>query len=159
MNSPLSTDPRTVPHREHTDSPRFARVSLLALQAFVAVTALAGGAALILGALNPELATVLSPPAAYLEGSPFASYLLPGLLLAVVVGGTQAVAFLLGLRRSDVGLLGAATAAIALLIWVFVQMMFIPFSFLQAIYFAVGIAEIGLVLLALGILRGPSKAR
>jgi hypothetical protein len=38
-----------------------------------------------------------------------------------------------------------------------VQMVFIPFSFLQAIYFAVGIAETGLVLLALGILRRPTR--
>ena len=75
------------------------------------------------------------------------------------------MAFLLGVTRSDLGLLGAATAAIALLIWVFVQMMFIPFSFLQALYFAFGIAETGLVLVALGILRlrsnpgdGPSWA-
>ena len=113
----------------------------------------------ILGALNPELATVLSPPQAYLEGSPFSSYLVPGLLLAIVVGGTQAVAFLLGVTRSDLALLGSATAAMALLIWVFVQMMFIPFSFLQALYFAFGIAETGLVLLALGILRLPSRSR
>ena len=36
----------------------------------------------------------------------------------------------------------------ALLIWVFVQMIFIPFSFLQLVYFAFGIAEVGLVMLA-----------
>ena len=77
---------------------------------------------------------------------------MPGLLLAVVVGGTQAIAFLLGLRRSSFGLLAAAVAAIGLLIWVFVQMMFIPFSILQAVYFAFGIAEVGLILLALGII-------
>ena len=159
MKSRLSADRATAQHIDGTDPSRFPRVGLLVLQALVAVTAVAGGAALILGALNPELATILSPPAAYLEGSPFSSYLVPGLLLAIVVGGTQAVAFLLGLTRSDLWLLGAATAAFALLIWVFVQMMFIPFSFLQALYFGFGIAETGLVLLALGILRLPSRSR
>jgi hypothetical protein len=127
-------------------------ITLLVVQALVGVTAVAGGAALILGTVNPELSTVMTPPAAYLEGSPFSSYLVPGLLLAVVVGGTQAIAFLLGLTRSPLGLPAAAAAAIGLLIWVFVQMVFIPFSFLQAVYFAFGIAEVGLVLLALGIL-------
>jgi hypothetical protein len=159
MNSQLSTDRRTVRQGDHNDPPRLARVSLLVLQALVAVTAIAGGAALVLSALNPELATVLSPPTTYLEGSPFSSYLVPGLLLAIVVGGTQAAAFLLGVTRSDLSLLGGATAAIALLIWVFVQMMFIPFSFLQALYFGVGIAETGLVLIALGILHLPRKPR
>jgi hypothetical protein len=157
MNIQLSAHPRNAQHGD--DPPRFPRVSLLVLLALVAVTAIAGGAALILGALNPELATVLSPPPSYLEGSPFSSYLVPGLVLAIVVGGTQALAFLLGVTRSDLGMLAAATAAIALLIWVFVQMMFIPFSFLQAIYFACGIAETGLVLIALGVLHLPSRTR
>src|SRR3954454_20431425 len=98
--------------------------SLLVLQALVGLTALGGGAALILGTINPQLGTVLTPAAAYLEGSPFSSYLLPGLLLAVVVGGTQICAFVLGLTRSALGLPAAAAAAIGLLIWVFVQMMF-----------------------------------
>jgi hypothetical protein len=157
MDTQLSSDPRTAQHHDTTDPRQFARVSLLVLQALVAVTAIAGGAALTLAALNPDLATVLSPPMEYLEGSPFSSYLLPGLLLAIVVGGTQVGAFLLGVTRSDLSLPGAATAAIALLIWVFVQMVFIPFSFLQAIYFAVGIAETSLVLLALGILHRPTR--
>jgi hypothetical protein len=157
MDTQLSSDPRTARHHDTTEPRQFARVSLLVLQALVAVTAIAGGAALTLAALNPDLATVLSPPMEYLEGSPFSSYLLPGMLLAIVVGGTQVAAFLLGVTRSDLSLPGAATAAIALLIWVFVQMVFIPFSFLQAIYFAVGIAETGLVLLALGILRRPTR--
>lgn len=159
MTSQLSADRHTAQLRDTTDPPEFARVSLLVLQALVAITAIAGGAALILGALNAELATVLSPPTAHLEGSPFSSYLVPGLLLAIVVGGTQAGAFLLGVTRSSLGLLGAATAATALLIWVFVQMMFIPFSFLQAIYFAFGIAETCLVLVALGILHVRSTSR
>jgi hypothetical protein len=69
------------------------------------------------------------------------------------VGGLHAVAFALGVRRNDLSLLAAAVAAIALLIWVFVQMAFIPFSFLQAIYFAIAVAETILILLALGILQ------
>jgi hypothetical protein len=157
MNTQPSPNAVTKRYLEDSRPSSVARVSLLVLQALVAVTAIAGGAALILGALDPELATLLTPPTAYLEGSPFSSYLVPGLLLAIVVGGTQAVAFLLGVTRSDLDLLGAAAAAIGLLIWVFVQMMFIPFSFLQALYFGLGIAETGLVLVALGIL-GLSRA-
>lgn len=133
--------------------PKLARTGLLIVQAFVAVTALAGGVALILGAVSPQLATVLSPPTEYLDGSPFVGYLVPGLLLAGLLGGVHLVAFILLLRRNPWQLFAAAAAAFAMLIWVFVQMVFIPFSFLQAIYFALGIAEVGLVMLALGITR------
>lgn len=159
MNTRVPVTSGPVLHPADTAPARIVRDSLLVLQAMVAVTAIAGGAALIVGSLFPELATVLSPPTAYLEGSPFSSYLVPGLLLAVIVGGTQVVAFLLELTRNDLRLPAAAVAAIALLIWVFVQMVFIPFSFLQAIYFAVGIAETGLIMLALGILRDPRTSR
>jgi hypothetical protein len=128
------------------------RITLLAVEAFVAVTAFAGGLALMLGALNPDLSTVITPPAEYLEGSPFSSYLVPGLMLALVLGGVHAIAFVLVLRRRPSALLATATAGYAALIWIFVQMMVIPFSFLQAVYFIAGAVELGLVMLSLGLL-------
>jgi hypothetical protein len=131
---------------------RFARLGLLITTLVVGVTALAGGAALIVGSLDASLATVLSPPVAYLEGSPFNSYLVPGIILGVVLGGVHLAAFVLVYRRHDRWILAGAVAAFDALIWIFVQMAFIPFSFLQAFYFAFGLAEVGLVMLALGVL-------
>lgn len=127
------------------------RVLLLIVQGFIALTALAGGTALVLGALVPSLATVLSPPVDYLVGSPFASYLVPGLLLGLVLGGLHVVAFLMLLRRTRWSLVASAVVAFDTMIWIFVQMIVIPFSFLQAIYFAAGLAEFGLLLLILGL--------
>jgi hypothetical protein len=135
---------------------RLARIGLLISTIVVGVTALAGGAALIAGSLDPSLATVLSPPVEYLEGSPFTSYLVPGIILGLVLGGLHLVVFVLVLRRHDRWVLASAIAAFDALIWIFVQMMFIPFSFLQAFYFALGLAEAGLVMLALGVLI-PAK--
>lgn len=131
---------------------RLARIGLLISTIVVGVTAVAGGAALIVGSVSPSLATVLSPPVEYLEGSPFSSYLIPGVILALVLGGLHLVVFVLVLRRHDRWVLAGAVAAFDALIWIFVQMVFIPFSFLQAFYFAFGLAEAGLVMLALGIL-------
>jgi hypothetical protein len=131
---------------------RLARIGLLISTMVVGVTAVAGGAALIIGSLYPSLATVLSPPAEYLEGSPFSSYLIPGVILALLLGGLHLAVFVLVLRRHDRWVLAGAVAAFESLIWIFVQMVFIPFSFLQAFYFALGLAEAGLVMLALGIL-------
>ena len=137
------------------------RITLLAVEAFVAVTSLAGGLALMLGAMIPDLSTVITPPAEYLEGSPFTSYLVPGLVLALVLGGVHAIAFGLLLRRRPSALFAAAAAGYAALIWIFVQMMVIPFSFLQAVYFMAGAVELGLVLLLLGLLpiTSPPKPR
>jgi hypothetical protein len=157
MSTHSAAGPRPVTTTQQPTLPRAERVSLLIFQALVALSAALGGAALVVGSLAPQLSTVLSPPAEYLAGSPFSSYLVPGLVLALVVGGTQAVAFVLGITRHDLTLPAAAVAAIGLLIWVFVQMVFIPFSFLQAIYFLVAIAETCLVLLMLGILRHPAR--
>lgn len=127
------------------------RVLLLIVQGFIALTALAGGTALVLGAVVPSLATVLSPPVDYLVGSPFSSYLVPGLLLGLVLGGLHVVAFVMLLRRTRWSLVASAVVAFDTMIWIFVQMIVIPFSFLQAIYFAAGLAEFGLLLLILGL--------
>lgn len=136
---------------------RVARGFLLAVEAFVAVTALAGGVALVVGSLSPDLATVFMPPTEYLEGSPFSTYLVPGLVLAAVLGGVHAIAFVLLVRRRPAALLFATAAGYAALIWIFVQMTVIPFSVLQAVYFAAGAVELGLVLLLLGLLAGGSS--
>ncbi len=129
------------------------RIGLLSVEALVGLTALAGGIALILGAIMPQTVTAVSPPDEYLAGTPFSSYLVPGIVLAVVVGGLHSGAFVLELRRNRLHIIAAATASFALLIWIFVQMIVIPFSFLQAAYFAAGLAELGLVLLSLDVLR------
>ena len=138
------------------------RSTLLVVEAFVAVTAFAGGIALMLGALIPDLSGVITPPAEYLENSPFSSYLVPGLVLALVLGGLNVIAFVLLLQRRPSALFAAATAGYAALIWIFMQMMVIPFSVLQAVYFMAGAVELGLVLLLLGLLpitstRSPAR--
>lgn len=135
-----------------------ARIALLALTGFVGLTAVAGGISLILGALVEEFATILTPPVAYLEDSPFGSFLVPGVILAVVVGGTHLAAFGALRRRTPHRYVVATVAAFGVLVWIFVQMVFIPFSFLQAAYFVAGIAELGLVLFLVGVLRAQVEA-
>ena len=66
---------------------RWIRIVLAVLAAFIGITAVAGGVALIVGAATSTSGGAI-PDAAYLGGSPFTSYIVPGLVLAVVVGGT-----------------------------------------------------------------------
>jgi hypothetical protein len=49
-------------------------------------------------------------------------------------------------------------AGVATLIWIFVQTMLIPFSVQQAVYVDAGLAELGLVLLGLGVLRPSCRS-
>ena len=123
------------------------RIPLLIVQALVALSAAAGGVALALDERAGALGII--PPLDRLEGTPFDSYLVPGLVLLIVVGGTHVLAFVLLLRRATWALAASAVAGCGLMIWVFVQMVFIPYSFLQAVYFGSGLLEIVLVLLML----------
>lgn len=127
------------------------RVPLLSIQALVVLTSAAGGLALMLG---PSVGSLgITPPPGYLEGTPFGSYVAPGLILFVVVGGTHLLAFVLLLRRRPWAPAASAVAGCGILVWIFVQMVIIPFSFLQAVYFGAGLLELVLVLLLLGVLN------
>ncbi|MDN4596796.1 hypothetical protein [Leifsonia virtsii] len=137
---------------------RWIRITLTVLTGAVGLTAVAGGLALLVAALTSTNGGGVTPDRSYLGGSPFTSYIVPGLVLAVVVGGTHILAAVLTGRGSQAGPFAAAVAGFGLLIWIFVQMMFIPFSPLQAIYFLAGLAELGLVLLGLGLFRRRAVA-
>lgn len=130
---------------------RIARIALLSSLAFVAVTALAGGVVLILGSLSQDVPYTIVPSGDYLSGSPFGSYLLPGLALIALVAAPHGWAFSALLRRRPAAEFLSSAAGFACLIWIFVQMVYIPFSPLQAVYFVLGLLELGLTLLLLGV--------
>ena len=95
----------------------------------------------MIGAIDPGFSSSWTPPAEYLEGAPFPSYLVPGIILAVVIGGGHVFAFARARTPSALGAPRRAAAGFALLIWIFVQMAVIPFSVLQAVYFGAGLAR------------------
>ncbi|MBM7502970.1 hypothetical protein ACFPER_05790 [Agromyces aurantiacus] len=138
---------------------RIARGTLLFVQAFTAVTAVLGGAALVAGSVLDWSGTPLAIPEDYLAGSPFSSFVLPGLALALVVGGSHAVAFVMVARRMRWAMLASAIAGFGVLVWIFVQMIYIPFSPLQATYFVLGVVELAAVLVQLDVLHPWSHAR
>lgn len=130
---------------------KVARVSLSIVTAFVALTALAGGTVLILGSVIPDMRSSWLPPDDYLAGSPFTSYVIPGAALVVLVAIPHALASVAGAIDSIWTPLVGSVAGFSCLIWIFVQMIYIPFSGLQALYFAAGLIELSLVLLMLGV--------
>jgi hypothetical protein len=64
------------------------RITLTALEAFIGLCALVGGFAVLTGAFG--FAQWLPP--AFLEDTPFADYIVPGLVLLLVIGGGMLVA-------------------------------------------------------------------
>ena len=132
-------------HWDMTSSPVL-RWSLLIMLSFAAVSAAVGG---VMGVFFDGAGV----PHRYLDGTPFDSFVAPGLILGVVVGGTHAVAALAVYRRDRVGALAAAVAGFGMMIWIFVELaMILEFSWLQVLYFAIGLCEVVLVLLLGGIL-------
>lgn len=130
------------------------RVVLLVLTAFCVVSAIAGF--LYLG---PGGAAGWSLE--FLEGSPFDSYLWPGVILLVVVGGTQLLAFVLLVMRRGSAPFWTAVAGFAMVIWIVAEQLlfhvpdvsggWILLPVLQVVYSAVGLAELGCVLALLGL--------
>ncbi|HEY8701950.1 MAG TPA: hypothetical protein VIM08_13500 [Arthrobacter sp.] len=129
------------------------RTLLLVLLGFVALTSVAGGsvivAATLLGPDRLGIPPEMTLPPDLLQGSPFDTYLIPGLLLSVVVGGIHVAGLILLVRRHPLAPLACTAAGFSILIWIFVQTIFVPFSILQAIYFGAGLAELGFLLLLL----------
>ncbi|CAM5394200.1 hypothetical protein [Leifsonia shinshuensis] len=119
---------------------------------FNALSAVGGGAAVL-------LTNGLGMPASMLKGGPFASFLWPGIILLVVVGGTQSLAVGLLLARRPSALAWTAVAGFGMIIWIFVETGIIRgLSWLQALYFTTGVIEVALVLVLLGVMNSPFGA-
>ncbi|WP_334172386.1 hypothetical protein [Sinomonas sp.] len=112
---------------------------------FNALSGIAGGLAMM-------VTNGLGMPRSFLEHSPFDSFLLPGLILLAVVGGTQATAFAQLIRRAASGLLWNAVAGFGMVIWISVELMMIrQFTWLQVLYLATGLLQLALTFGFLGI--------
>ncbi|WP_255513543.1 hypothetical protein [Homoserinibacter sp. GY 40078] len=136
-------------------APRWMRVTLLAITWFNLVSAAGGSIAVATGSLES-----LGLSRSLLEGSIFPDYLWPGVILGVVVGGTQLLPILAIRARLDVAWGLFATAGFGMMIWIFVETGVIRgLSALQFIYFGTGLAQCVLVMLVLGIWPRPLLRR
>jgi hypothetical protein len=122
---------------------RFVAKALISLNTFLALTAIAGGRALLAG--------FQTPPVSLLQGSPFRSYLVPGLVLSVVVGGSAASAAVALVFRLRVAVLANLFAAAAVIIFEVVEVGVIgspagPARNMQILYFTLGAAIAALAL-------------
>jgi hypothetical protein len=126
---------------------------LMFLDVFVALSAVAGGLGLAGG--------TETFPREWLEGSPFNSYVVPGLILAFVVGGAAAVAAIVLIRLPTVGALLSMLAGLVLLGWIAGEVLLLhqngaatsPRSTTELVY-----ATVGLAMVLLGPRAAPGRA-
>jgi hypothetical protein len=127
---------------------RLSWATLIGLCGFLGITAAAGGIGLLTG--------WIAPGEEMLESSPFGSYVIPGVVLLLVVGGSGLMATLALLRRSAMAGPAAAFAGLMIIGFEIVEYAVIGFHWLQVAYVAVGVLIIALAgLLA----RRPTLSR
>ena len=93
--------------------------ALLALELFVAFWAFAGGIGMMGGGLDL--------PREWLDGTPFADYFIPGLILFVVVGGSMLAASLAVWSRSQFAGPASLAVGLILVIWIAAQVALIGY--------------------------------
>lgn len=114
------------------------RIALVVVNMFAAVSAIVGAIGLLVGFMNIPLSE--------LQGTPFADFTVPALLLGIVVGGSALVAAIIALfgpRRFEA--LASAVAGCIMVGWMTVEIAMVGLDvWVQAAYFAVGLVMIGL---------------
>ena len=99
-------------------------------------------------------------PMSWLQGTPFADYTVPGLILGLVVGGSALVAMVATIKSVSVGAIASMIAGVIMMGWIVGEYLLIPeirfFSNLatnwqQGLYFLVGLV---MVVLALRVIPG-----
>jgi hypothetical protein len=114
------------------------RQLLIGLLAFNGIGAVSGGIGLIRGGMGL--------PLRLLEGTPFSDYMIPGLILALIVGTSSLAAAIAVGKRAEIAGLVSIVAGEVLLGWIVTEFVMIPSAWiLQLLFFL-----IALVILRLG---------
>lgn len=119
----------------------------------------------LIGMVGLTFANGMGIPLEWIEGTIFTSYFWPGIILGVIVGGSQAIAVAAHYGRYQLAWGLHVTAGLIMMIWIFVEIaMMLVWSPLHGIYFATGLAQTVLAVLVLGawpvpfMQRGPSTS-
>lgn len=111
------------------------------IQILVGIGALGGGSMLILDPSGQSLGL----PLEYLSGSVFGTYLIPGLVLAGIIGVGHIVGAGLSFKRSKASGPACLALGIILIVWMAVQVGVIGYRmWIQALFLGVGGLEIAL---------------
>lgn len=115
---------------------KFVRIIIVGLAGFIALTAIGGGVAMLMG--------LDSFPLEWLEGTPFRSYTIPALLLAGVVGGSALAAAVLVWRGGRAGVVAAVAAGLIMAGYIVVEVLILKQvppgpTMIEILYFVLGL--------------------
>jgi hypothetical protein len=116
------------------------RTTKLILTAFLSLTAIGGGIALMLGMEDNRF------PLSWLDETPFTSYFFPGLILACIVGGSHLFSFIQILRKKD-HFFSLIVSSLVLIGFINVEMIILKQSppaptIIELFYIAIGLINI-----------------
>jgi hypothetical protein len=126
---------------------KLVRIVLIVIETFVGVSAVAGGIALLTGVFAQGI------PVAWLQGTPFSDYTVPGLALAILVGGGMLLAAATVFIQREWAVLVSAVAGIFMVGFEVVEVASVDskagdglplMAGLQALYCVLGLAILGL---------------
>ena len=118
---------------------KWSKRTFFALQVFNGLSALAGG----FGLMGDPSGQSLQMDASMLAGSPFESFLIPGIVLFTVNGMGNATGAILSLTRYRHAARVAALFGLILMIWIISQVAWMGYlSFLQPLYFTTGLIQL-----------------
>ncbi|MGC4118511.1 MAG: hypothetical protein QM765_28940 [Myxococcales bacterium] len=124
-------------------SERVYRITLAALNGLVGLTASGGGVAILIGADRF--------PIEWLDGSPFQSYVVPALILALVVGGSALAAAAAAIIGARTGALASFVAGAILMGWIAGEVVILKQpdapTWIECLYFIAGAVIAALALL------------
>lgn len=110
------------------------------LSKILAVFYIIFGSGSILGGIQLITTNGMGMSVSILENTPFSSFLVPGLILAVVIGGLSLLTSVLLFLNHKLAIECSVTLGFGLIIWIYVEMYLTRMSFwLQTVIFAIGI--------------------
>lgn len=134
---------------------RLLAYSLGVLQAFIGVTAAAGGFGLVSDPSGAKMNISLE----WLNNTPFVNYLIPGLILLMVNGVGNILAAITTFVRSKQAAHLAVALGMFLAVYIAVEVLFVGLRNLsQPLYFILGVIEFGLGLKLFRPLKTPHQA-
>lgn len=112
--------------------------ALAVMQVFNGLSALAGG----FGLMSDPSGEALAMKTDWLEGTPFSSFLFPGIVLFVVNGLGNTAGAVITFRKNKLAAKVGMAFGIIMMGWIVSQVLFIGYmSFLQPLYFATGLLQ------------------
>jgi hypothetical protein len=113
-------------------------IFLIVVEFFNGLSGVAGG----IGLITDPTAAALGMELAWLQGTPFSNYLIPGIVLLVFNGIGNLTAAFLSIFRNRYRAQVALFFGLVMMIWIISQVAWIGYkSFLQPLYFSTGLLQ------------------